>query len=325
MTGEQVVVGVIADLGPADLARIADSHSRVEVRHINLADVADDALAGQALGDVEVLLTSSRYWQDRRSLDGLAPRLRWVQLTNAGSDPILHLVSAGVVWTTAAGTTAGTIAESVIGSMLLFAKQYREVLDQQRRHEWTRYVPSELTGATVGIVGLGHVGREVARRARSFGCRVIASRRSGGGLHADVDELLSASALPRLLAESDYVVLTTALTAETRGLIDAEALRLMKPTAVLINVSRGAVVDEQALVDALRQGMIAGAALDVFAREPLPKDHPLWDLPNVVVTPHVSALSPLQQRRVTDLFILNLRRYLIGEPLENQVDPTRGY
>jgi len=179
----------------------------------------------------------------------------------------------------------------------------------------------------VGIVGMGHIGEEVARLARAFGCRIVATRRSVTAPTSDqhADELLPPSGLPRLLETSDYVVLAVPLTPETRGMIGAAELGMMPPHAVLVNIARGGVVDEAALVDALREHRIAGAALDVFEREPLPAESPLWDLDNVIVSPHISGGTEIYNQRAVDIFADNLRRFLAGEPLHNVVDPARGY
>jgi phosphoglycerate dehydrogenase-like enzyme len=174
---------------------------------------------------------------------------------------------------------------------------------------------------------MGHIGGEVARLAKAFGCRVLATRRSVSERAAGegVDELLPASALPYLLAQSDFVVLCVPLTGETRHLIGEAELRAMKPTAVLINIARGAVVDEAALVRALKEGWIAGAGLDVFEQEPLPEDSALWSLENVILTPHISGGTEIYNQRATGIFCENLRRYLAGEPLMNLADAERGY
>jgi phosphoglycerate dehydrogenase-like enzyme len=211
--------------------------------------------------------------------------------------------------------------------MLMFAKGAPGFLRAQARHEWLRYMPKELLGATVGIVGMGHIGEEVARLAKAFGCRIVATRRSVQAATRDAlaDELLPASELHRLLEVSDYVVLAVPLTPETHGMIGGAELRAMKPDAVLVNIARGAVVDEPALVEALRERLIAGAALDVFEREPLPEDSPLWELDNVIISPHISGGTEIYNQRAVDIFADNLRRYLAGEPLRNVVDPARGY
>jgi phosphoglycerate dehydrogenase-like enzyme len=258
-----------------------------------------------------------------------APHLKWIQLTSAGADRLLNsgFVEQGITVTTVSGLHATPIGEFIIGAMLQWAKGAPRTMRAQLKHEWTRFAPTELHGKTVGIVGIGHIGAEAARLAKAFGCRVIATKRSATEASSEpyADEILPSSELPRVLAESDYVVLCVPLTNDTRGLIGERELRLMKPTACLINIARGPVIVESALVEALREGWIAGAALDVFEQEPLPADSPLWDFDNVILTPHVSGGTENYNRRATEIFAANLRRYLAGAPLENVVDPARGY
>jgi phosphoglycerate dehydrogenase-like enzyme len=257
-----------------------------------------------------------------------AARLRWIQSLSAGierADPELY---RGVVVTNASGVAAPAMAEYVIAVMLMFAKAFPRMLRNQLAHRWDRRLEAfELSGKTCGIVGMGAIGGEVARRAKALEMRVLGLRRSTVPRPTDryADALLTSAELPRLLAESDYVVLAAPLTPETRHLIGSAELRQMKRTAVLINVGRGALVDEGALVTALREGTIRGAGLDVFETEPLPPESPLWEMENVVVTPHFSAGGDRYAERAADLVCDNLRRYLAGEPLRNVVDLERGY
>lgn len=252
-----------------------------------------------------------------------APHLRWVQLSHVGFERVNPALMGDVQFTNIGEMSASPIAEWVIGCMLMFAKGWPAAFHSQRAHEWRRYMPREVAGATVGIIGLGAIGSEVARRARDLGCRVIGMRRSfeANPHHPLVDEALPPSMLQGLLAQSDYVVLTAPLTAQTRGMIDAAAIASMRPDAVLLNVGRGPLIDEPALVEALRANRIAGAALDVFDREPLPAESPLWDLENLVMTPHIAAGTDHYYERATDIFCANLRRYLEGRPLAYLVDP----
>ncbi len=259
----------------------------------------------------------------------VAPRLKWIQLTSAGADRLLDsgFIEGGITVTTVSGLHATPIGEYVLCVMLMFAKGAPKFIRGQARREWVRYLPQELRGKTVGIVGMGHIGAEVARLAKAFGCRVLATRRSltrtKRGEHAY--ELMPASELHRLLGESDYVVLCVPLTEETRGMIGEAELRAMKPTAVLINIARGPVVVEETLIRALREGWIAGAGLDVFEREPLPPESPLWDMENVIMSPHISGGTEIYNQRAVEIFADNLRRHLAGEALRNVVDPARGY
>jgi D-2-hydroxyacid dehydrogenase (NADP+) len=246
------------------------------------------------------------------------PRLGWVQLTSAGADrsSVQRLLRQGVRVTTTSGMHAGPIAEYVLCAMLTIVKRIPLLLNAQRRRAWARVIPDELAGKVVGVVGLGRIGSAVARLARGAGCHVLGIRRSNRPSR-HVDELLPLDRLRDLLRRADFVVLCVPLTDETRGMIRASELRQMPSGAVLINVARGPIVGERALVSALRSRRIAGAVLDVFDQEPLPSDHPLWALPNVFVTPHVSGGTPHYDERAVALFSENLRRYLDGRPLRN--------
>ncbi len=263
------------------------------------------------------------------TLGDVAPHLKWIQLTSAGADRLLNsgFIEGGVTVTTVSGLHATPIGEFIIGSMLMWAKGAPRSMRAQLKREWTRFAPTELYGKTVGIVGIGHIGAEAGRLAKAFGCRVIATRRSATQITSEpyADEILPASQLDRLLGESDYVVLSMPLTPETRGMIAEPQLRAMKPSAMLINIARGPVVVEADLLRALREGWIAGAALDVFDQEPLPAEHPLWEMDNVILTPHISGGTEIYNKRATEIFAANLRRYFSNHPLENTVDPARGY
>ncbi len=259
-----------------------------------------------------------------------APRLRWVQLTSAGVDRLLDspLLHSQVMVTTASGIHAVAIGEYVIGAMLAFTKGLHRALRAQAEQAWRPYWADELYGKTVGIVGLGAIGGYVAKLARALGMRVLAVRRSARRRRSrvgDVDELLPASELPYLLGQSDYVVIAVPLTPDTRGMIGEEELRAMRPRAVIVNIARGAIIQEEALLRALKEGWIAGAALDVFQREPLPPDSEFWGMENVIVTAHISGGTPRYMQLAVDLFCDNLRRYTAGEPLRNVVDIRRGY
>ena len=258
-----------------------------------------------------------------------APRLRWLQLTSAGLDRAARsgLLEGDLMVTSASGLHATPIGEYVLALMLMFCKGAHRFLRAQERREWMRYMPQELYGKTVGVVGAGHIGSEVARLARAFGCRVLAIRRSVTERTADEadGELLPPAELPFLLRESDFVVLAVPLTDETRHLIGEAELRTMKQTAVLINIARGPVVDQEALVRALKEGEIAGAGLDVFEQEPLPPESELWEMENVIMSPHISGGTEIYNQRAAGIFCENLRRYLAGEKLMNLADPKRGY
>jgi glyoxylate/hydroxypyruvate reductase A len=260
-----------------------------------------------------------------------APRLRWVQLSSSGVGQLVERTGLGaspIVVTNAAGVHATALAEFVLFAMLYFAKRMPRVLADQRRRHWERFALDTLPGKTLGVVGLGQVGRAIARVARGAGLRVVAVRRTAGAAGSgapDVDVVYPPAGLGALLAESDYVVLIVPFTPDTAGLLGAREIALMKPGAVLINIARGQLVDEPALIDALRSGHLGGAALDVFATEPLPANSPLWDLPNVLVTPHSMSTALGENEALVELFCENLRRYLAGEALRNVFDRGRGY
>jgi phosphoglycerate dehydrogenase-like enzyme len=211
--------------------------------------------------------------------------------------------------------------------MLMFAKGSHICFQQKQLKQWQPFMPSVLRGKTVGIIGLGGIGREIARLSKAFGMHVMAARRTvkKSGRARNVDEAFSVRELPRLLRKSDFVVLALPLTHETHKIIGEEQLRLMKPTAYLVNIARGKVVDEPALVSALRENRIAGAALDVFEVEPLPAASPLWELSNVILTPHIAGGMDRYIEQATDIFCENLKRYLAGERLTRVVNKTKGY
>ncbi len=274
-----------------------------------------------------------------------APDLRWVQGHFAGVDMLLdHPLLRSIALTTSSGVHASNISEYILMMMLAFAHRLPRMIEYQRRVEWphdrwTRFVPRELSDSTLGIVGYGSIGRHTARLAKAFGMKVLATKRdvqhtsdngwrlSGMGDPAGeyVDRWYAPDQLPSMLAESDYVAVCVPLTPETRNLIGATELKAMKSDAIVINIARGGVIDQAALIEALRSGTIGGAALDVFVQEPLPADSPLWTLPNVIISPHVSGFTPHYDERAMTLFAENLRRYVNGEPLLNVVDVKRGY
>ncbi len=284
-----------------------------------------------ALAEVEVLFTSPVIPAD---ITERAPELRWVQLTSAGVDWLLdgRLAQSGITITTASGIHSVPIGEYVMAVMLAFAKGLPGAMRAQGERTWRPYLADELHGKTAGIIGLGAIGGYVAKLAKANGMRVMAVRRSAerrstgdeAGF-SDVDELLPPSDLPYLLSEADYVVIAVPLTSESRGLIGERELRTMKPTARIINIARGAIIEEATLVRALKEGWIAGAALDVFEKEPLPPESELWGMENVILTPHISGGTPVYMERAVALFCDNLRRYLEGEPLRNAVEVGRGY
>lgn len=256
------------------------------------------------------------------SFPTLAPRLRWIQATSSGIGPLVRrtgLDRSGVTITNAAGIHAVPLAEHALLALLYFVKDLPDRLRDQGAHVWERHSGRELRGTTATVVGLGAVGLEIASTLRAVGVRVIGVRRSplGPDEVARVDEAVTPDRLREVLPRSDALVLIAPHTRETEGMIGATELRLLPPGAIVVNLARGALIDEGALIDALRRGHLGGAALDVAAVEPLPADSPLWDLPNVLITPHSAATVARENERLTDLFVENLRRYRAGVPLRN--------
>jgi phosphoglycerate dehydrogenase-like enzyme len=294
--------------------------------------------------EVEILYAS---FATRLPSPEQAPRLRWVQLYSAGPDRVLNqsLFQSEVIFTTTSGVHAVNIAEYVFTMVLAWFHKLPRVLEYQQQAKWpsnrertTLFVPRELRKQTLGIVGYGSIGRQVARLAVAFGMRVLAMQR--GSDHHDTgfqfpeigdsdgtlpDRYYAPDQLHAMLSESDVVVIAVPLTPLTRGLFDEAAFQVMKSTAFLVNIARGDICNQAALIEALKNGRIAGAALDVFHEEPLPVNHPLWQVPNVFISPHISGLTPYYNDRAAMIFEENLRRYVAGEPLYNVVDKQQGY
>lgn len=261
-----------------------------------------------------------------------ARQLQWIQYPGAGVEKlwaIPELIASKVVVTNAGDIFADTMAEYTWGMMLYFTRAFPFLARMQAQPRWAqaaaRPLLGELRGLTLGIVGLGAAGHAIARRAKPFGVEVLAATRSAKPQPEYLDALWKMDRLDELLARSDFVVLAVALTPQTRGLMGAAQLARMKPTAYLINISRGAVVQEPALIDVLERGNIAGAALDVFAREPLTQESKLWTMDNVFITPHIAGDSHRHRPRLIALLLENLRRFQTREPLVNVVDKRRGY
>jgi phosphoglycerate dehydrogenase-like enzyme len=259
-------------------------------------------------------------------------RVRWLHTASAGIDHVVtlqireHVERGALIITDSGPAFTICIGEFVLAWMLAVAHRIPESLAQQQNGVWKWITHEELHGQTVGIIGLGPLGRGIAARCRAMGMRTLGLRRRPESVPEADETLTGADGLTRLLTESDWVVIAAALTEETRSLLGESELALLKPTARLINVARGPLVDEAALINVLQTGKIAGACLDVFHQEPLPADNPLWSLPNVYITSHnAPGWTPGLRRRQLDLFVQNLRRFRTGEPLEGIVDVVRGY
>jgi phosphoglycerate dehydrogenase-like enzyme len=295
------------------------------------ADAIAEALGAQGvlLEEAEVLLVAGGGKHKLADLLSRAPRLAWVHSRAAGIDHLLSpaLLAAPVILTNGSGAFSDSLAEFALAGILHFAKDVPRLQRAQAAQLWEQFEPRLLKGATLGLVGYGSIGRAVARRARALDMNVIAVRRrqDGDDDGLGVRFLKGPGGLLDLMRTSDAVVVVSALTAETRGLVSREALAALQPHAVLVNVARGALVDEPALIDALREHRLRGAALDVFVEEPLPKGHPLYALDNVLLSPHCADNVPGWLEGAVDVFLDNLERFRRGQPLRNRVDPARGY
>lgn len=296
----------------AGLVRLPSRAFRVHV-----ASTAGEAAAPAS--DAEILYC----WSPPPSLLASAKRLRWIQCMGAGVERLLvPEVPARVRITRAAGIFGPWMAEYTLGWCLWVTQRMDGFRASQRQRRWRPVDPVPLRGQTLCVVGLGDIGRSVASAARALGMRVVGVTR-GGRRTRDAERVYRTRALGAALARADFVVLTLPLSARTRGLLGPAELAAMKPAAWLINIARGPIVDETALLDALRARRIGGAVLDVFDTEPLPADHPLWGLDNVVITPHIS--GPSTPREIGPIFNDNLRRYASNRPLRHTVDRPRGY
>jgi phosphoglycerate dehydrogenase-like enzyme len=282
------------------------------------------------LAEAEVLYDFPR--GHTRDLSQVVPKLRWVQASMAGAGEVAKkagLVETDIVVTTASGVYSGPLAEFVVMAMLQHAKGLERLRRDKAERAWRPAHADSLEGKTLCIVGIGNIGRAIAGRARPFGMRILGVKRT---VHDEdparnhADALYGTDRLHEALAEADYVAVTLPGTPETHHLVDEEAIRSMQKGAYFVNVGRGAAVDERGLVEALREGHLSGAALDVFEVEPLPRESPLWELDNVIISPHSTDNLPgLTNRLQTDLFCDNLRRYLDGEPLINVLDKNLLY
>lgn len=268
-------------------------------------------------------------WRDPAQLLTNAPRLQWVQATSAGIGGFVKrygLDGGELTLTTAAGTHAAPLAEFALTGVLHFVKDVPHLISRQREHHWERHVSGQLVGRRATVVGLGSIGRQVATVFDALGVQVTGVGRSGsryelpkGVTTIDIENL------DDVLGATDILVLAVPLTPETQNLIDASRVSALPAGAIVVNVARGQVIDETALTEALAAGTLGGAALDVFDVEPLPSDSPLWDLPNVLVSPHSASTAAVENEVLTDLFIDNFRRLRGGEPLRNLYHACRGY
>jgi phosphoglycerate dehydrogenase-like enzyme len=319
-----------------DLERI-----RAAAPGARIVTISVEGLADGSLDDVEVML---RGWLRPDAFDRVlsrAPSLAWVHTATSGVEGALTpaAIERGIIVTNARGVFSRPIAEYVLMMILAVSRRLPQLLELQRERTWQPLEGAELRDVTVGIVGLGSIGRAVGALATAFGCRVVAVRRRPDGARTTspededgrplgeltLDRVGGPDSLAELLAESDFVVLAAPLTPDTENMINAETLAMIKPGAWLINVARGRLIDERALLRALDDGPLGGVVLDTFRDEPLPPTSPFYDRPNVIVTPHTAWSSGRVLDRSVELFCENLRRFAAREPMLNLVDPSAGY
>lgn len=342
MTTRPRVMLTTAPLDTIWLARLQKLAPEFHVKQWNYSTMG--SIPNDLWQDVEVLYTS---FTTPLPLPDQVPHLRWVQLYSAGPDLVLDhpLFATSTIFTTTSGIHAVPIAEYVFAMVLAWFHRLPRVFEWQQRSAWPEgservplFTGEELRSKTIGIVGYGSIGREIARIATAFGMRVLAMQR--GINHHDTgfslpgigdpsgtlpDHFYSPTELPALLGASDVVVIALPLTTRTRNMFDEAVFQMMKPTALLVNIARGDICHESALIRALQEKQIAGAILDVFHQEPLPSDHSLWQLPNVFISPHCSSLTSFYAERAAQVCEENLRRYLGGEPMLNIVDKNQEY
>lgn len=283
----------------------------------------DDPLDPGLTTSIDLAFYSSDLWPERSRGIAIsilnAANLQWLHSFSAGVDnPFFKgLMDRGVRVTNSSGATASPIAQTAILYMLALSRNVRAWLDHQSKHEWTRHSFNELDGSRLAVIGMGPIGEEIARLGVALNMTVEAIRRTPTG--KEPCPTFGFTAMSDVISRADWVAVALPLTDETRGIFDEAMLAQMKPGSHFINVGRGELVDEAALVNSLRSGHLAGAGLDVFNVEPLPTESPLWDMPNVIITPHSSGASPTSGVRAEDIFIDNLGRWCSGEPLRNEV------
>lgn len=308
---------------PERFAFVAKRHPELATR-IDATFGWDSESLEQRLASADCLIA----WRfDRANLDVRAPSLRWIHMTGAGIEHVLPLdwLPANVTLTNSRGAHADKAGEYAAMAVLALNTRMPFYATAKAERRWERIFVSSVTGKTAVIVGVGHMGAAAARRCKALGMVVIGVRASGASVEG-VDRMVGPTQLAEVLPQADFLILTVPLTPQTRGLIGREALALLKPDCGLVNIARASVVDYAALFDALRHGRLSGAILDVFDPEPLPPEDLAWDVPNLLMTPHVSSDdAKWYSINVLELFFANLPRFLRCEPLANRVDPERGY
>jgi len=339
---KEINILVTLELSEAQQSRLDNIGEDIQVSII-------PANATEDIPDVQWQKTDVLYTQGILPNPDKAPNLKWIQFQSAGIDPFLAhplMDNKDLIVTTMSGAINNQVAEYVLMTILAFGHKLPMLTRYQREQKWPNHdekhkvlMPDELRYSTVGILGYGSIGRQVARLLKSFGATILATKQDVmhpedngyfpegmGDPHGDYfDRLYPVEALHSLLGESDFVVVALPLTRDTEHLLDEKAFEAMRPSAYLINVARGAVVDQATLVGALQSKKIAGAALDVFEEEPLPADSPLWEMENVILSPHIAGLSRSLEAETLTLFIENLNRFLADLQLLNQIDLTKEY
>jgi phosphoglycerate dehydrogenase-like enzyme len=315
----------LGDPAEAQLELLKKSLARVKI----LVGDSAEVVAGTA-AEASVLFHWSGSLALFRRVFGMCPNLRWVHSRSAGLDKTLfpELVESSVPLTNGSGVFSESLGEFVLGAILYFAKDLRRMIRNQQAGTWEAFDVLPVSGQTVGIIGYGDIGRAVAAKVRPLGMKVLAVKRHASAPRREdplVEEVFGPERRIEMISRSDYVVVTAPLTSETRGMIGAPEFAAMKPTAAIINVGRGPVIDEPALITALSEGRIKGAALDVFDREPLPKGHPFYKLENVLLSPHCADHTPDWLDNAMEFFIEQFERFQKSEALLNVVDKKLGY
>jgi len=310
-----VVVNQLADRHLAAISNAAPN-SRVITCELSQAE--------QHMADADILIAWG--WMDIRPIFQKAPKLKWVHTLSAGVEKMLfpEMQSSSTILTNSRGIHGIPMSEHVLAMILTFTRGLNILIRNQDNKKWKRTPTDEIYGKTMGIVGLGSIGREIAKRAKGLGMQVVATKREMTS-ELFVDQLYTSNQLTELLAVSDFVVVTLPLTEETKELFTLDLFKTMKRSAYFLNVARGAVVKEADLTAALEQGLIKGAGLDVFEHEPLPEHSPLWNMPNVIITPHIAAISPYYLDRAVKLFADNLNRFVQNGEMLNVIDKAKGY
>ncbi len=319
------VLVLSAELADPDLKLLAQLPPETNIAVGNSVEAFE-----QLAADATVILSWSLAGQLLRDVFALCPKARWVHSRSAGLETVMfpELVASPVPLTNGRGVFSQSLGEFALGAILYFAKDFRRMNRNQEAGRWEPFDIVEIAGQTVGIVGYGDIGRAVATRVRAMDMRVLAVKRHGPSPgHADplVHRTFLPAGLMEMLAESDYVVVAAPQTEETRGMIGERELQAMKPGAVVINLGRGPVIDEAALVRALAERRIKGAALDVFDTEPLPDGHAFYKMENVLLSPHCADHTPDWTERGMRFFLAQFERFSQGKPLENVVDKGQGY